>query len=421
MTWTKALFVLILLALVSAGVVAFVSRTPESVRAAAPGRAETDPSLGATFSPQDVSRNGAFRGPGYLSYALGTVLTFVTLLLLARGPVQRLADRLETVRGGWTVRVLIVAAAVTVALAVISLPLGYVRGLVVSRDWGLSTQSFGAWLTDQGRGVAIGLIFAGVTAVVYFGLVRWQPRWWWLYGWAAFSLLTVLFTFLWPLAVAPLFNKFTPLEDPALTHRILILADEAGVPLNEVLVADASKRSTAENAYVAGLGATKQLVLYDTLLKNGDENETLFVVAHELGHKVRNHVVKGLLLACAGLFFGFAALAWLSHRSSVWAWAGAGGVGDIKALPLLLAFASLAGLLTLPIQNAVSRHFESQADETAIHLTHDPDTAVRVFRRLAFSNIADLRPPQIAAWLLFTHPPIADRIEAVVAGSGSAP
>jgi STE24 endopeptidase len=252
---------------------------------------------------------------------------------------------------------------------------------------------------------------------VFFGLVRWLPRWWWLAGWAAFSVLTVLFTFLWPIAIAPLFNKFTPLDDPQLTKRIVALADEAGVPLKEVLVADASKRSTAENAYVAGLGGTKQLVLYDTLLKNGDDDETLFVVAHELGHKVRDHVVKGLALSCLGLFLGFAVLGWLSHRSDVWSWAGAGGVTDIRALPLLLAFASLAALLTLPIQNTVSRHFETQADETAMTLTHDPDTAVRVFRRLAFSNISDLRPPPIATWLLFTHPPVADRIEAVVAGS----
>lgn len=415
------LLVLGILAFSSAGVVALVSRTPAAVREAAPGRAATDPSLGARFTAAEVSRAGAFQGPGYLSYALGTFLTLAAFLLLARGPIARLASWVEHVPGGWPVRVVIVAAAIAIVVTVLSLPLGFVRGFVVSRDWGLSTQSFSGWMSDQARSLAVGLVVASVTALVFFGLVRWQPRWWWLYGWAAFSVLTVLLTFLWPIVIAPLFNKFTPLEDGSLDKQILALASEAHVPLTEVLVADASKRSTAENAYVAGLGSSKQLVLYDTLLKNGNEKETLFVVAHELGHELRNHVIKGVLLSCVGLFAAFAALAWLSHRGAVWTWAGADGIGDIRALPLLLVFVMVATLLTLPIQNAVSRHFEAEADATAFHLTHDPDTAVRVFRRLAFSNISDLRPPAIVTWLLYTHPPVADRISAAVAESGSAP
>ncbi|MEA2460476.1 MAG: endopeptidase, partial [Actinomycetota bacterium] len=303
----------------------------------------------------------------------------------------------------------------------VSLPLGFVRGYVVAHDWGLSTQSFGGWVSDQARSLGIGLVFAVITALVFFAVVRAQPRWWWLYGWVAFTVLTVLFTFLWPIVIAPLFNKFTPLEDQTLTREILHLADEADVPIKEVLVADASKRTTAENAYVAGIGASKQLVVYDTLLRNGREPETLFVVAHELGHKVKDHVVKGLLLSTVGLFAGFAALAWLSHRPGLWRWGYASGIGDVRALPLLLAFAAIAGLLTMPVQNAVSRTFERQADSIAFDLTKDPDTAIRVFRRLAFSNLADLKPSWVATSVLFTHPSIPDRIRAAVAESPSAP
>ncbi|MEA2499786.1 MAG: endopeptidase, partial [Actinomycetota bacterium] len=305
--------------------------------------------------------------------------------------------------------------------ALVSLPIGFVRGFVVAHDWGLSTQSFGAWIADQVRSLGVGLVIAGITAIVFYGLVRWQPRWWWIFGWAAFSLLSVLLTFLWPILIAPLFNKFTPLEDPVLTRQILALADQAGVSVKEVLVADASKRTTAENAYVAGIGSSKQLVLYDTLLVNGDTDETLFVVAHELGHKVKNHVVKGLIVSSAGLLIGFALLAWLSHRPWFWSWARADGIADVRALPLLIAFVTVAGLLTLPIQNGLSRRFEREADAIALRLTHDPSTAVRVFRRLAYSNIADLRPNPVATWLLFSHPPIPERIAAAVAESRSAP
>jgi STE24 endopeptidase len=116
------------------------------------------------------------------------------------------------------------------------------------------------------------------------------------------------------------------------------------------------------------------------------------------------------VVASIGLFVGFAALAWLSERVSPWSWTGAAGVSDLRALPLLAAFVLIAGLVVLPAQNAVSRHFEAQADRAAMELTGDSDTATRTFRRLAFSNIADLRPPWIAVAILYTHPPIADRI-----------
>jgi STE24 endopeptidase len=172
---------------------------------------------------------------------------------------------------------------------------------------------------------------------------------------------------------------------------------------------------------VAGIGSSKQLVVYDTLLRNGRAPETLFVVAHELGHKVKSHVVKGLLLSSLGLFAGFAALAWLSHRPGLWRWGYSSGLADVRALPLLLAFALIGGLLVMPIQNGVSRAFERQADSIAFDLTKDPDTAIRVFRRLAFSNLADLKPSPLTTWFLFTHPSIPDRIRAAVAESPSAP
>jgi STE24 endopeptidase len=421
MTWTKAILTLLILGVATAGVVGFVSRTPASIRSAAPGRDATDPSLGANFSSEDVERHAAYRRPAYLSFALGTIFGLVALLLLARGPVADLVERLSDVKGGWVVRTLIVAALVAVVLTIVSLPLGFVRGYAVARAWGLSTQNLAGWLSDQVKSLGIGLVFAGISAVVFFALVRWQPRWWWLVGWAAFTILTVLLTFFYPIVVAPMFNRFTPLDDPALERRVLALADEAGVTVKEVLVADASRRTTAENAYVSGIGSSKRLVLYDTLLANGDDDETAFVVAHELGHKAENHVVKNLVLSSVGLFIGFAVLALLSHRGAVWRWGAADGIGDLRSLPLLIAFVTIAGLLTLPIQNGISRRFERDADSTALRLTHDPDTAVRVFRRLAFANLADLKPVPLATWLLFSHPSIPDRIEAAVAESSGAP
>ena len=145
--------------------------------------------------------------------------------------------------------------------------------------------------------------------MVFFALVRWQPRTWWLWGWGAFTLLSVLLAFVWPVLVAPLFNRFTPLQDRDLSGRIRALAAAADVSLGDVLVADASRRSTAENAYVAGFSQTKRMVLYDTLLRSGTERETLFVVAHELGHEAESHVLKNIALSSAGLLGRFSLLA----------------------------------------------------------------------------------------------------------------
>ena len=417
MTVGRAILVLILLAGLSAAALALVSRAPAAIRQAEPGPGATDASNGADFTSEQIARHGAYRGPAYLSVVLSVVLQVVTLWLLGRYIVPRFVPRFSAVPGGWLSMVILVTVLVVVTLTVVSLPSSYVRGLQMDRAWGLSTQTSGAWLSDQGRSLLVGLVTAIVAAVVFFGLVRAFPRTWWLWGWAGFTLLTLLLTFLWPIVIAPLFNRFTPLEQGTLRDRVVALAGEAGVEIDEVLVADASKRTTAENAYVAGVGSSKRMVLYDTLLDAGDTDQTAYVVAHELGHEVHSHIWKFVAVSSASLVAAFAALWWLAERTDIWRWAGASGIGDVRALPLLVILTIVGGFLFLPVQNAVSRSFEKEADRVAISLTEDPDTAVTVYRRLAFSNLADLRPARAAVWALFSHPPIPERIENVLAPS----
>jgi STE24 endopeptidase len=258
-------------------------------------------------------------------------------------------------------------------------------------------------------------VTSAIAALVFFAVVRWQPRTWWVLGWGAFTALTAIMFFLWPVVIAPLFNRFTPLEAGPLNDRARALAEEAGVPVDEVLVADASRRTTAENAYVAGLGRTKRLVLYDTLLKSDREDQTLFVVAHELGHQAKNHVLKNLAIASAGLFAAFAFLGWLGGRAAFWDWSGASGPGDLRAIPLLVLLSIGLTLVATPVESALSRRDEAEADRVAIRLTDDPGAAVSAFRRLALANLADLDPPGIAVAAFYSHPPIPDRIDAVLA------
>jgi STE24 endopeptidase len=417
----RAVVLIVVLSLASAGVVAWFSRAPASLRAAEPDPAATDPALGADFTEEQIARGDAFRKPGYLSFAVGALLQLGVLLLLARGPMASLVNALRRVPGGWPVRALLAAAALAAILALATLPLSFVRGYVVSHDWGLSTQDVGGWLSDQGRSLLVAAGTMSVAAVAFYGVVRWRPGSWWLWGWGAFTLLTLVLAYLYPVIIAPLFFNFTPVGDEELSREVKSMAAEAGIEVDRVLVADASRRTTSENAYVAGFGSTRQVVVYDTLLEAGGRDETLFIVAHELGHQRANHVLKNVALGSLALLGSFALLGWLGGAARPWSWAGAEGIGDLRALPLLAGFALVVGFVLLPVENYVSRSFERQADETAGQLTDDPATAVRTFRRLAFANIADLDPPRLAVWTLYTHPPIPERIELFLAPGPDSP
>ncbi len=398
----------------SAALVGLVSRTPASVRSAEAPDDSRDPALGADFSDEQIARHGAYRGPAYLGFFLSIVVEIALLVVLARGPWARLVDALERVPGGWPVRALVLGAIAAVLATLVSLPLAFVRGYVIEHAWGRSTQDVAGWLTDVVRSLGIGAVVAAVSALVFFAVIRWQPRTWWLIGWGAFTLLTVVMTFLYPVVITPLFNRFTSLEEGSLRERAFALASEAGVSVDDVLVSDASRRTTAENAYVAGIGSSKRLVLYDTLIEAGSEDETLHVVAHELGHRAEGHVLQNVIVASVGLLGGFGALAWLARRQGIWEWGGAEGISDLRAIPLLMLFVTVVTLVLLPAENLISRAHERKADEIALELTDDPSTAVRTFRRLAFSNLADLRPHSLAIATLFTHPSIPERIEAAL-------
>lgn len=404
--------IIVAVSLAGAGLVALVARPPPSTRTEVV-RGSTDPELGARFADEEIARHGAFREIGYVSFALLLVVEIVTLAVLARGPMARIVDVVERAPGGWLGTALAAGVAVALILAAAAMPLAFVRGYVVQHQWGLSTQGVGGWLSDYARSAGVSAVVAAVSAAAFFGVVRWQPRTWWLIGWAVFSFLNALFVYLWPILVAPLFNRFESLPPGPVRQEAFALAEKAGVSIDDVQVADASRRSTVENAYVAGFGSGKRLVLFDTLLASGNESETEFVIAHELGHRAENHLIKGLIAAVVGLGVGFALLAWLSGRARVWEWAGAAGIGDFKALPVLLLFAVIVGAASLPAENFLSRRFEARADEVAVELTGDRAAAVRTFRRLAYSNLSDLRPPRLAVVLLFSHPPIRERIDSV--------
>jgi STE24 endopeptidase len=354
------------------------------------------------------------------SYADGQLWLFVAglgiqggaLIVLALGHPRGLRRRIERLAGHPVRGAALVGAGLSVGLTVVTLPTA-IAAHERAVSYGLSTQDLGSWLGDAAKSTAIGAALAAGGAALLMALVRRFERRWWIPGAVAATLLAALFTWLAPVLLAPLFNKFKPLpESSPARAEVLALGRRAGVDIGEVYRVDASRRVTALNAYVDGLGPTKRVVLYDTLLKHADRPELRSVVAHELGHVKHDDVPRGLLfvalVAPLGLLFARELAGALTRRAGI----DPGAPAALPAYALAIGLTSL--LLTIP-GDQLSRQVEASADTFALRLTHDPHALISLQRRLAISNVGDPDPPGLVTALVGTHPSTIDRIGAAVA------
>jgi len=379
---------------------------------AAPHSGNIPPEIAAHFTPEDVARGESYMQGRYWLFAVGTFLRLAVLAVLVFTPtsaaLRTLAVRLTPAHPA--VAVAIYIALLTAAFEIVTLPLGFYAGFVREHAFGLSTQTPVAWLMDRLKGAAIALALAVPLGSLLALLWRRYPGRWVLPAWVLGGLAVILLVALAPVVIDPLFNTIRPLPDPALKGRVLALADRAGIAVEQVYEADASRRTKKGNAYFTGLGATKRIVLYDNLVARSDPDAVELVLAHEMGHWKHAHIWKGIGLTLVGM----AALLWCGAR--VLAWAAErrafhlAGPADVAGLPLFLLALFVLNLVGLPIQNVVSRHFERQADWTSLELTGNPAAFIRAEVDLARSNLADLTPPRPLVWLLYTHPPVAERI-----------
>ncbi|WP_395293660.1 M48 family metallopeptidase [Kitasatospora hibisci] len=374
------------------------------------------------FTPAERARGRALRR-AQLPWALGGRLAGLALtLLLGLTPagaalVTAVGGRLG---GSRTAQVLAGTAALVVLGQAVQLPFGAGVRAVRAR-FGLVTQGWGGWAVDVLRGMALGLALALPVALGLFALTARSPRYWWIPAAGAAALLTAALSFLYPLVVEPVFNRFTPMPAGPLREALLGLAERDGVRVRDVLVADASRRTTALNAYVSGLGATRRIVAYDTLLATAEPREVELVVAHELGHVKHRDVLTGTVLGATGAAFVVVALGLLADWGPLLSAAGATSAADPRALPLLAACAALLGALSGPVQCAVSRAVEVRADRHALELTSDAEQFIAMQRRLAVTNVADVDPPRVLELLFATHPSATRRIAAARAWRASSP
>ena len=224
------------------------------------------------------------------------------------------------------------------------------------------------------------------------------------------ALLVVLISFVYPLLVEPVFNKFTPMAQGPLRASLIEIASRDGVPVRDVLVADASRRTTALNAYVSGFGATRRIVVYDTTVRKAGPDEIRLIAAHELGHAKRNDVLHGTLIGALGLAAGAIVLYLALNWPPLLRRAGVSEAGDPRALALVLLVLTLLGTLGGPVQQLVSRRIEARADVHALDLTREPDTFARMQRQLAVTNLSNLRPDPVGYVLFASHPSSPQRI-----------
>lgn len=367
----------------------------------------------AYFSDAELDRAWDFRRPQRVIALTNMALSGVVLALIALRPPRRARDALARGRPYRTAAA--VGAGISVALALVTLPLGAVAHQR-SRDVGLATQGWVDWLVDVGKSDAIGAVFAAAGAMLLLWLLRRFPQRWWIAGAGAVVALSVVFAYVSPVVLDPIFNDFKALPNGPLRSDVIKLSKEAGVDVGQVYRVDASRRTTAVNAYVNGIGHTKRVVLYDNLIDRFSRDQIDSIVAHELGHVRHRDVPRGLLWILIVAPAGVLLIQRLSER---WAPADARlgeGRGNANALavPAVLLALSLVGFVAQVAGNSLSRAVERSADAHALNLTQDPAAFIAVEQRLATDNVSEPDPPGWVQLLFGTHPTTKDRIGAAL-------
>jgi STE24 endopeptidase len=355
------------------------------------------------FSPAFVHRAEDFRTGQLWLYGASLAIELGVLVLAVRRPPRGPFARRSVASGA------AVAAGLSIAVTVLTLPVSAVAR-ERAKDVGLVTQDWLGWAGDVAKSTAIGgLLAAAGGALVVFAIRRFGRRWW-MPAAAVVVAFGVITTYATPIVIDPLFNRFDRLNGP-LRAEILALAREADVKVGQIYVMDASRRTTAANAYVTGLGSTKRVVIYDTLLDKFPPDAVRGVVAHELGHVHYRDVPHGLLYLLIVAPFGMLAVARLSERMT------RPGASPVPAVALAIAL--LVPAITM-ISNQLSRDVEARADRFSMELTHDPKGLIDFQRKITVQNVGDPDPPGWVSFLLGTHPTAVQRIGQAVAFSRQA-
>lgn len=366
-------------------------------------------------SPEARRYNRIKRWLGIADFGLGILLL---ILLLVTGWSGTLRD--TAYRGAsqnYSFAVFLYVLMLMLISKALGAPLDYYAFRLEHR-YHLSNQKLRSWLWDEFKGVLVGLVLASVVVELLYLLIRQVPQHWWLVAWAVFLGLFVLLAQLAPIVLFPIFYKFEPLEDEELRKRLVVLSERAGTRVRGVYKWHLSEKSKKANAALTGLGATRRIILADTLLDHYTDDEIEAVLAHELGHHVYRHILKSIFVQAVITFFGF----WLANevlryavdRGNMFA-----TLSDFANLPLLVLISTVLSFLLMPALNAYSRFNERQADRYCFQSVASVEPFISSMNKLADQNLAERSPSRWVEWFFHSHPAIAKRVAAAEAWAKS--
>jgi STE24 endopeptidase len=330
----------------------------------------------ARMTPEKKARSDSYFEGGYWLRLWGFLYgVAVAWLLLATRWSARMRDSAERMTRQKPAQTFLYWAQYIIVTAVLLFPLTFYQGFVREHQYGLATQGFGPWFGDRLKGLAVAVVFGGLAVTILYGVLRRAPRTWWLWGALTASVLDVFGALLAPVYVAPLFNKYTPLEDARIRDPILSLARANGIGVKKIYVVDASRQTTRISANVSGLFGTQRISLNDNLLKRCSLEEIEAVMGHEMGHYVLHHIFKGIVFTSILIVIGFAFSragfeSLTRRRGTLW---GVRGVADVAGMPVFAILISVYLFVLTPVTNSLIRIQESEADIFGLNASRQPD------------------------------------------------
>jgi len=385
-----------------------------------PAEAQASPHFDATAAtnaylaqipPDKTARSDAYFEGGYWmilwDFLYGVV---VALLLLNLRWSARMRDLSERVTRFKPVHTFVYWLQYLILTSILLFPGTIYEDYFREHKYGLATQTFGPWMGDQMKELAVNAVLGGLLAMLLFGVVRRLPRTWWIWG-AAVTIVFLIFTVLIsPVYIVPIFNKVTRLDNPKIVDPILSMARANGIPAKNVYQIDASKQSTRMSANVSGFANTMRITLNDNLLRRGSPEEIQAVMGHEMGHYVMNHVYKLIMSFSIVIVLAFVYLRWsldwtLQRWGEKWQIL---GVGDTAVLPLVLLLVAIFGFVTTPVFNTLIRTQEHEADMYGLNTSRQPDGFAQ--GAIHLGEYRKMNPGPIEEWIFFDHPSGRNRI-----------
>jgi STE24 endopeptidase len=332
------------------------------------------------------------------------------LAVLLAGVLPWFAARVESLHFSMILSGLLFFAALALADTLLDIPFSLKGTFGIEKKYGFSTITPGLWISDFLKNLVIAMVIMGMLLGPLLALIQYAPRIWWFWAWLFFALFQMLLLWLYPLVIAPIFNKYEPVRNEELKERIVSLMEKVGLRVQGVYQVDASRRSRHSNAYFTGMGKTKRIVLFDTLLESHAADEIIAVLAHEVGHWKKRHILKQLVLIEAVSLVTFYTLSRFLQWPLLYSAFGFDGYIPYAGLFLVGVMLKTALFFLTPIGAALSRAFEREADDYSFFLLGTARPLADALKRLAKENLANLHPHPFYAWYYYSHPPLTERI-----------